>query len=73
MKSKPIVKKAIQRIESDIDAITSQNKDQASDEQPTQAERVEKLKKIATSLEDIDNSVDSLMEQQAQKKGKKQK
>ena len=68
MKSKSIVKKAIQRIESDIDAVASQNEDLADEKQSTQAERVKKLKKIAHSLEEIDSSVDSLMEQQAQKK-----
>ena len=66
MKSQPIVKKTIQRIESEIDEVASQKELNDSDES-TETGQLENLKEIAATLEEIDHSVDSLLEKQSKK------
>lgn len=68
MKSQPKIQDVVQQIKSDIDLIASQTKGLKNGERFTQIKRMNELKQIVISLEDIDSSLDNLMEEQARKK-----
>nr|WKN40157.1 hypothetical protein K4G66_15795 [Tunicatimonas sp. TK19036] len=68
MKSQPKIQDVVQQIKSDIDLIASQTKGLKNGERFSQIKRMNELKQIATTLEDIDNSLNNLIEEQARKK-----
>jgi uncharacterized protein YukE len=68
VKSQPKIQDIVQQIKSDIDQIASQTKGLKNGERFSHIKRMNELRQIATTLEDIDHSVDSLMEEQVKKK-----
>lgn len=68
MKAQSDIKDTVQQIKSDIDEIASKTKKLKNGERFNHIQRMNELRQIATTLEDIDNSVDSLMEEQTKKK-----
>lgn len=68
MKSQPKIQDVVQQIRSDIDSIASRTKGLKNGERFTQIQRMNELRRIASTLEDIDHSVDDLMEKQVMKK-----
>lgn len=68
MKTQSDIKSTVQQIKSSIDEIAAKTKKLKNGERFTHVQRMNELRQIAITLEDIDNSVDSLMEEQTKKK-----
>jgi len=62
------IQHTVKQIKSNIDAIASKTKNMKNGERFSQIQRMNDLRLIATTLEDIDNSVNTLMEEQSRKK-----
>jgi len=62
------IQHTVKQIKSNIDAIASKTKNMKNGERFSQIQRMNDLRLIATNLEDIDNSVNTLMEEQSRKK-----
>lgn len=68
MKAQSDIKYTVQQIKSNIDAIASETKNLKNGERFNRIQRMNELRLIATTLEDIDSSVDDLMQKQSKKK-----
>jgi len=68
VKAQSDVQHTVKQIKSNIDAIASETKNMKNGERFSQIQRMNDLRLIATTLEDIDNSVNTLMEEQSRKK-----
>ena len=68
MKAQSDIQHTVKQIKSDIDAIASETKNMKNGERFSKIQRMNDLRQIATTLEDIDNSVNTLMEEQSRKK-----
>ncbi|MEM9672318.1 MAG: hypothetical protein ACFB15_17410 [Cyclobacteriaceae bacterium] len=68
MKAQSDIQHTVKQIKSNIDAIASETKNMKNGERFSKIQRMNELRQIATTLEDIDNSVNTLMEEQSRKK-----
>lgn len=68
MKAHSDIQHIVQQIKSDIDAIASETKNLKNGERFHRIQRMNELRQIAVTLEDIDNSLNTLMEEQSRKK-----
>jgi len=68
VKAQSDIKYTVQQIKSNIDAIASETKNLKNGERFNRIQRMNELRLIATTLEDIDSSVDDLMQKQSKKK-----
>lgn len=68
MKAQSDIQHTVKQIKSDIDAIASETKNMKNGERFSQIQRMNELRQIAITLEDIDNSLNTLIEEQSRKK-----
>ncbi|MEM8965273.1 MAG: hypothetical protein AAGE93_02575 [Bacteroidota bacterium] len=68
MKSQSNVQDTVRQIQTDIDKIASQTKSLKNGERFTKIQRMNDLRQIASTLEDIDRSVDNLMKKRNKNK-----
>ncbi|WKN40850.1 hypothetical protein [Tunicatimonas pelagia] len=68
MKTQSNVQTTVQQIKSNIDEIASETKNLKNGERFTKIQRMNDLRQIASALEDLDRSVNTLMDKQAKNK-----
>ena len=68
MKTQSNIQNTVKQIRSNIDEIASQTKNLKNGERFTKIQRMNDLRQIATTLEDLDRSVNTLMDKQSKSK-----
>ena len=68
MKTQSNIQNTVKQIRSNIDEIASQTKNLKNGERFTKIQRMNDLRQIATTLEDLDRSVNTLMDKQSRNK-----
>jgi len=68
VKTQSNIQNTVQQIRSNIDEIASQTKNLKNGERFTKIQRMNDLRRIASTLEDLDKSVNTLMDKQNKSK-----